>query len=250
MFFTFAAVKPENSFQHFIPTEGINCSSETGLVRVPEDHKSLNEAVMWIETYNTFLTKIKSNKMRMTNIVLGKGEHVVEDYLQIPSAMNIVGDPEVSKEKIVVVGGIHFKKGIEGNCHLQHLTLRQSKKSGVWASSSFTMDDVIVEQCKGDGVRADGTGVVGRCTNVEVRQCGLSGVLATNGASITLIGAKTTVHHNCTTRTIPAYGLTVMDYYSTIQLVSPLTKEQVSLDNSGGANWGGSYKDNIKNISQ
>ena len=95
-----------------------------------------------------------------------------------------------------------------------------------------------VEECGDNGVRAVGTGVVGRCTNVEVRQCGLSGVYARNGASIILIGAKTTVHHNCTDGESRSYGLEVYGYTSNIQLVSPLTKEQVSHDNGGGGNWG------------
>jgi hypothetical protein len=123
----------------------------------------------------------------------------------IPSAMNIVGDPKVPTSEIVVVGGIMFKenivvvdgimfnKGIQGNGHLQHLTLRQAKQCGVVGYSSFTMEDVLVEQCSGSGVWLCGTGGVGRCTNVEVRQCGGNGVLAAGGASITLSGAKTTV---------------------------------------------------------
>ena len=149
-----------------------------------------------------------------------------------------MGDPGVPKSEIVVVGGIVFKKGIQGNCHLQHLTLRQAKQYGVRGESSFTMEDVLVEQCEENGVFV-GTGVVGRCTNVEVRQCGWSGVAAYNGASITLIGAKTTVHHNCTKGGSKEYGLAVYNSSSsTIQLVSPLTKEQVSLDNGGGGNWG------------
>jgi len=85
-----------------------------------------------------------------------------------------------------------------------------------------------------------------------VRQCGQNGVKATNGASITLIGPKTTVHHNCTKGYSDDYGLQVLSY-STIQLVSPLTKEQVSLDNGGGGNWGaggGGGINQIKTISQ
>ncbi len=131
-----------------------------------------------------------------------------------------------------------FKRRIQGNCHLQHLTLRQAKGSGVAGCSSFTMDDVLVEQCGHQGVRVVGTGVVGRCTNVEVRQCGASGAVANNGASITLIGAKTTVHHNCTNNDSGDYGLLVFGSSSTIQLLFPLTKEQVSIDNGGGGNWG------------
>jgi hypothetical protein len=216
--------------------------------------------------------------------------------LEVSSTMNIVGAPGVPKSEIVVVGGINFTKGIPGNCHLQHLTLRQAKQMGVLGDSSFTMDDVLVEQCRygvlaygtgvvgrctnvevrqcrlsgvygwssftmddvlveqcGYGVWADGTGVVGRCTNVEVRQCALSGMFACTGASITLIGAKTTVHHNSTKGDSNEYGLRVYGSSSTIQLASPLTKEQVSLDNGGGGNWGaegGGDINQIKTISQ
>ena len=163
--------------------------------------------------------------------------------------MNIVGDPGVPKSEIVVLGGFYFNSGIQGNCHLQHLTLRQAKRSGVTGSSSFTMEDVLVDQCGHYGVVAHGTGVVGRCTNVEVCQCGCSGVCASSGASITLIGAKTTVHHNCTTGDSHEYGLKVYgSSSSTIQLVSPLTKEQVAIDNGGGGNWGAEYGGDINQI--
>jgi hypothetical protein len=204
-------------------------------VRVPEDCKSLEEAVK----------RVKRDS-KITTIVLGKGEHRIMNtgegvnYLEIFSAIKIVGDPRVAKEYIQVVGGIIFNSEIQGNCHLQHLTLSHSEGNGVYGSSSFTMEDVLVEQCSGDGVMAMYPGVVGRCTNVEVRQCGRSGVLARDGASITLIGAKTKVHHNCTAESSEIYGLKVSSS-STIQLVSPLTKEQVSTKNGTSylqQNWG------------
>ena len=146
------------------------------------------------------------------------------------------------------MGGILFKKGIQGNCHLQHLTLRQAKESGVGGQSSFTMDNVLVEQCVNVGVVANGIGVVGRCTNVEVCQCGMSGVVAEFGGSITLIGDKTKVHDNCTKGKSGAYGLKVYNANTTIQLVSPLTKEQVSTDNGGGDNWGAVFGGDINQI--
>jgi hypothetical protein len=69
-----------------------------------------------------------------------------------------------------------------------------------------------------------------------------------------LIGAKTTVHHNCTKGDSDEYGLQVFGFSSsTIQLVSPLMKEHVSLDNGGGGNWGaqrGGDINQIKTISQ
>jgi len=208
---------------------------------VPADCKTLKEAVKRVHEEDC-----------LTTIVLGKGEHHLNFFnLQIPSAMNIVGDSGVPKEQVVVVGGILFNKGIQGNCHLQHLTLRRAEECGVYGHSSFTMEDVVVEQCACNGVLAMGTGVVGRCTNVEVRQCGNSGVCAHYGASITLIGAKTTVHHNCTKEESHDYGLGLFDVYgssSTIQLVSPLTKEQVSIDNGGGGNWGALFSGDINQI--
>jgi hypothetical protein len=209
---------------------------------VPEDCKTLKEAVQRVE-----------QDPRITTIVLGEGKHQIDqghfnNILCISSAIKIVGRPDVSKEKIVVVGGIEFKKGIQENCHLQHVTLRQAKGNGVHGRSSFTMEDVLVEQCR-HGVCANGTGVAGRCTNVEVRHCQRSGVSAASGASITLIGAKTTVHHNCTTGDSLEYGLKVFaSTSSTIQLVSPLTKEQVAVDNGGGGNWGGGYMADISLI--
>jgi hypothetical protein len=197
---------------------------------VPEDCRTLKEAV----------ERVKQDG-RITTIILGKGEHhIIGFFLEISSAMRIVGRPDVPKEKIVILpglGGIHFKEGIQGTCHLQHITLRQAKSHGVAGKSSFTMEDVLVEQCGMHGVGAYGTGVIGRCTNVEVRQCGWSGVLASSGASITLIGAKTTVHGNCTKISV-TYGLQVYGASSTVQLVSPLTKETVAVDNGGGGNWG------------
>ena len=207
----------------------LHADTEPGTLFVPGHCNTLKEAVERVHGDDG-----------LTTIVVGKGEHQIDgDHLEIASPMNIVGDPGVPKSEIVVVGGIWFEQGIPENCHLQHLTLRQAKFSGVYGESSFTMEDVLVEQCCECGVVAEGTGVVGRCTNVEVRQCGATGVVAFNDASITLIGAKTTVHHNCTKGKSDEYGLAVSwSFSSTIQLVSPLTKEQVSLDNGGGGNWG------------
>jgi hypothetical protein len=211
----------------------------TGTVNVPEDC-DLYEAVEAVELIN--MRKYVTDG-RSVMFVLGKGEHQVDgDELEISSAMNIVGNPGVAKEEIVVVGGICFMEGIQENCHLQHLTLRQAQRNGVTGYSSFTMEDVLVEQCGRHGVIASGTGVTGKCTNMEVRQCGGSGVCAFNCASITLIGDKTAVHHNCTDGDSDDYGLEVNGFASsTIQLIYPLTKEQVSVDNGGGGNWTAEY---------
>jgi len=80
---------------------------------------------------------------------------------------------------------------------------------GFSSLSSFTMEDVIVEQCGNHvmyhGVWAFGTGVIGRCpmwkcAYVERVAC-VQLVVHTP-----LIGTKTTVHHNSTMESSDDYG--------------------------------------------
>jgi hypothetical protein len=230
------------------------------VVRIPGDYQTLEEAVASLSPHrNRWWKKVEKVEKddRLTTIVLGKGKHTIGSrYLEISFAMNIVGDPDVAKEEILVVGGIFINEEIQGNVHLQHMTICQAKGRGVYGWSSFTMEDVVVEQCRWAGIWANGTGGVGRCTNVEVRLCGRSGVAAYKGGSVTLIGDKTAVHHNCTAFNNPSsyhrlmqreysygmsYGLELGWTWgadTTIQLVYPLTKEIVSTNNVGGGNWG------------
>jgi len=212
-------------------------------IRVPEDFKTLKEAVQLVQG-NSHLDVVKYSCF--TTIVVGEGNHEV-GYLEIFSAVNIVGDPTVARKDITILGGILFAQNI-GVSHLQHLTIR-SNEIGVNGRSSFTMKDVLVDQC-GIGICADGIVVV-ECTDVEVRRCTQSGVLAYGGGSITMVG-KTKVTDNCTEGR-DEFGLKVYSSSSTIQLVYPLTKELVSTNNRANrANWGAKYCDvkRIKNISK
>tara|TARA_B110000858_G_scaffold68630_1_gene79756 strand:+ start:1298 stop:2212 length:915 start_codon:yes stop_codon:yes gene_type:complete len=221
---------------------------EANGIRVPQDYKNLKDAVKLVNTGFVNTRKYGANFVgNFSKIIVGAGVHKIDGDLRISSAVDIVGDPGVSRDKIVIEGGIVIMEGIQGNCHLQHLTVRQAKECGVWGFSSFTMEDVLVDKC-GHGVWANG--VVGRCANVEVRDCIYSGVVAAFGASITLVD-KTTVYNNCTNLGRDDYGLKVFRSSSTIQLVSPLTKETVSKNNGGGGNWGaflGADINEIKNI--
>ena len=91
---------------------GLCASSSTAKdsVRVPEDCKTLQKAVNRVHKHD-----------RLTTIVVGKGDHRIDgNDLKVSSAMNIVGDPGVPKSEIVVVGGIFFGGGIQGNCHVEH----------------------------------------------------------------------------------------------------------------------------------
>ena len=219
---------------------------------VPEDCCTLNDAVKRAEV-----------DCRITSIVLGKGTHAVENKgncavengsshrLIVRSSIIIMGKSNVSNKDVVVVGGIRIKSDIGGNVHLQNFTMAKAKKSGVFGRSSFTMEDVVIEQSGCHGVVAAGRGVEGRCTNVQVRQCGGCGVFVTNGGSITLIGMSSSIQENCSNKekSETNFGLYVSDSSSTIQLVSPLVKEDVSINNGGGGNWGVAYGD-VEKIKQ
>jgi len=199
-----------------------------GIIRVT-DVMTLEQAV-----------EMAQDSVRLTTIVVGAGVYQITDrntnqitHLHIPSAMNIVGDPYVSRDQIVIEGGVTFTIGIE-NCRLQHLTLRGGG-NGVTAWSPFTMEDVLVEQCQYHGIRAFGRHAVGRCTDVEVHECEYSGVEVDDSAKITLVG-DTRVYDNCRGDE-QAYGLNVFRSPANILFESPLTKEQVSSNNDGGRNW-------------
>ena len=240
-------------------------------IHVPRDIETLEKAVEWFEQYNDFIdifftivkdgathehdegplptaehkeqetadeTKDDAIHPRITiprKIVLAEGVHgKLKGYVKISSELTIVGDPGVLRKDIVVLSSIRFMSWTQENCHLQHMTLRPANKIGVHGKSSFTMEDVQVEQCQLYGVVACGTTTRCKCTNVIVTDCGRSGMLATDGATITLSGLENQmlVHHTCKTGGENDYGLQVEgEYGATIQVVHPLTIETVSKDN-------------------
>jgi hypothetical protein len=243
-------------------------------INVPGDCDTLKEAVSLVhdnhDSPNSYVDQ-NDTPRHFNKIVLGEGAHgIVSDevteegtfkmggILQIRCAMEIVGDPTLlSWSEAVILGGIYFKEGIQGKCHLQHLTLFDSDRHGVDGESSFTMEDVHVDSCTFSGVRVIDRGVVATLTDVAVSNCGYNGILADYGAVIILIsgslhadsGPKMRVYNNCQTVGIypPTYGLNAQmvgsedDEDSAIFLFSPLTKEEVSLDNGGGGNFGGIF---------
>ena len=169
--------------------------------------------------------------------MLGPGDHVVKGgTLHIQCPVNIVGSRDVlDKSKIVVVGG--FKIYANG-VHVEHLTIRHKKGSGVWGYSSCTLTDLMIDQCW-RGVYACGSDVVLNCTNIMVSKSIYSGVLAGYGGTIILSGTGTLITDNCLHGHSLLYGLAVNTSDSKIQIVKPLTKEAISKGNKGGGNWGG-----------
>ena len=74
---------------------------------------------------------------------------------------------------------------------------------------------------------------------IEIKNCGGVGIHSTFGASVTLVGSKTKIHHNCQhSSNMSSGGISLSgSASSSVLLVSPLTRESVSFDNRSDRNW-------------
>jgi hypothetical protein len=99
------------------------------------------------------------------------------------------------------------------------------------------MRGCTIEECGGEGVYATEADIT--CDDLQVIGCGYGGVFADFNATITLSGHGTSIQGNGKKGDSNDYGLNAFDSSSSIHLVPPLTKEQISTDNCGGRNWGG-----------
>ena len=130
-------------------------------------------------------------------------------------------------------------KKSEGIVEIQDLTIKGGEGSGLFAyrGMKVIMKGCTIEECGGRGVVANGADIT--CDDLQVVGCGQSGVLASENATITLSGQSTSIQGNVTKGYSSSYGLKAYSS-SSIHLVPPLTKEQISKNNGGGGNWGGS----------
>jgi hypothetical protein len=205
---------------------------------------------------NIQLNEMTLDVTRVTTIVLGPGDHVVEEstdkygrkqnYLNITCPVNIVGSRDVlDKSKIVVVGGFRITAN---GVHVEHLTIRHKNGTGVVGKSSCTLTDLMIDQCDGYGVFAGGSDAVLNCTNIMVSKCMKSGVFAYNGGTIILRGNRTLITDNSLGGYSDSYGLLVWGPSSKIQIVKPLTKEAISKGNKGGGDWGAEWGAKLNQI--
>ena len=184
----------------------------------------------------------------LKNIHLMKGTHIEtvhtnEDgrdmpFLTLTEPMIVSGD---GRENTFVEGNgfcLEGKKNL--NCTFMDLTIRKTKTSGLFGrlGMSFLCIRVGFDQCGGSGVVAYKT--KGRLMNCQVTNCEYSGVYGYDGSTIEVEGEETRIQNNCTTNkgNSEDYGLNTKSD-AIIQLLSPLTKEEVSKNNSGGGNYGG-----------
>jgi hypothetical protein len=174
-------------------------------------------------------------------IRLSEGKYKIGEsfYLDVHNSTNpihIVGYGR--KEEIVIEGGVCFNFSEHV---LKNVTLFNAHEHGVKALSSFTMKDVIVKQASGHGVYVTGHGVVGQCVDVEVLDCGESGVFADEQSTIKLVELEgVTVHNNCLDKhslneNKNNYGLKVNNGGNIVCVGNII--ENVSWGNQGGGDW-------------
>ena len=227
------------------------------ILNVPEDCLTLNGA----------LERARTNRS-IHVISVNEGDYSIQKdaygyrCLCIDFSIEIVG--RGSKSKTRINGGIRTEKKANGDNNnslevlvkVKNFTITNINDHGVYGQSSFTLENVIIDQCGGAGVWAYGLECKAICKDVIIRSCGWSGIIAFDGAVVILMGSKTKIINNCCDEngalagrsgsSSVHYGLSVWNSpKSEILLVYPLTKESVSMNNngpcsgdSGGGNWG------------
>ena len=168
-------------------------------------------------------------------------------YIEVKKPLSMYG---AGCGKTTLVGvGLEIKGNkSDGIVEIENLKIKGSR-TGLYADEGMNviMRGISVERCKYHGVFAAGADI--SCDDLQVVGCGNSGVYADDYATITLSGQGTSIQGNGTYwlnvfsdhsfRSIH-YGLNAYFSSSHIRLVHPLTKEQISTNNGGDGNWGGS----------
>ena len=161
----------------------------------------------------------------------------VVNYVDINLPISIIGE---SREHCIVMGGLEMNGKKEGDINVSNLTLRESKRHGVFGmqGASIHLDNVSVENSEWNGV------YVHRNKRNSMKNCNIShskrnGLSVWEGGLMMIDGKDTTIHHNCTDGYSGYYGLHANNSSSSIHLVSSLTIETISKNNEGGGNYGG-----------
>ena len=177
----------------------------------------------------------EAKRSALTTLYLEKGVHIVEgDYAKIDCSLTLIG---AGKDKTIVRGGFMIKGKKDDHVVMKHMTIRKSKKIGVWGNqgASFYCANVLIGGCE-HGVVVNGAhGTLFDCC---VENCLWSGIVSDCEGLIDIHGEKTQITGNCTDVRYICYGLHA-SYSSKIRVHFPLTNNSVSLDNKRGMNWGG-----------
>jgi len=185
-----------------------------------------------------FNAVIEANLYDINRILLENGVHDEKgEVVVIDFPITIIGE---SKDGCTIIGGLKMKGKSWEDVNVKHLTISQSKEYGVsteYQGMSFHLFNLKIEKSEYDGVYVGDT-KRNTMSNCQVSHSKRSGVRVRDGL-ITMNGSDTSIHNNVTGGYSGNYGLYTFNFSSSIHLVSPLTKESVSINNGGAGNYGG-----------
>ena len=173
-------------------------------------------------------------------LFIEEGEHRGGgDYITMKKPLSMYGAGCGKTTLVGVSLKIQGKKS-DGIVEIQDLKIKGGEGDGLETCKGMkvNMRGCTIEECGDSGVWAYGADIT--CDDLQVIGCGRSGVRAFEHATITLSGHGTSIQGNGTKGYSDDYGLEASHSSSFIHLAHPLTKKQISKNNGGGRNWGGS----------
>ena len=209
----------------------VESAVQCGEIHVPRDRKTIREALLRVSVDQSSnkggersnkksdlgLASVLEHKKNwgyentIKKIVIGKGTFKVDGegskkaYLKVMVDVEMVG---VSPEETILEGGIQLSPGSAfQQVVLKNCTVQSSKGSGIKIAKDFmvgplsdrilglVMDNVVVEKCANHGLNFENNVISAH--NVVIRQNGKCGVYLSSGATMTISGASSKIHHNC-----------------------------------------------------
>ena len=181
-----------------------------------------------------------------TFVFIDNGLHTVDAYqdewedtyntIDIQCSLTIIG---ASRDKCVLVGGFVIIGKPTDHVKIENMTICKSKANGVLGNdgASFCLENIFVQECR-NGCWAYNTKGTLQCC--EITQCRRSGVCA-GMKGVIVVQGPTRIHHNCTKGEDgnKSYGLRASEVESLIEIVAPLTKEGISVNNNQLHDYGG-----------
>ena len=204
-----------------------------------------NPAHVTLQSLIDRLEELRGNEENSSNvpsvIFIDEGEFGSTNRfhdITIQKPITIIG---AGREKTVLIGiGLVIRGNkSDGIVEIQDLTIKGGEGCGLFVCEGMKviMRGCTIEECGYQGVYADEADIT--CDDLQVVGCGWSGVCANSNSTITLSGHGTSIQGNGTKGHSDDYGLDANSSSSSIHLVPPLTKNQISKNNRGGRNWGG-----------
>ena len=198
----------------------------------------------------------------MECLVLVKGRYTYSggDLLKLPKPIKIcgqgIGETILDGFGLGVEGWLaHGGSKSNGFVVIEDLSI-QGGMTGLHAhciSTKPPLHRLTVRRCNVEKCECNGVNVIHAhisCEDVQVVGCGHSGVIAQDGGTVKFSGENTRIEGNVTGGDDDGpgggggnwrgrYGLHAFHDDAKIQIVTPLTKDSISINNGGSGNWGG-----------